>query len=414
LKILGADLSFGIGGAEPRMSTLVLLDAHGRVAGARSPATLPELAAAVRDMVGDETFLLGVNIPVVVPERPGARRAVENLVQRRLGFRLSHGGRVSVQASRGAVSGESLLAALAVVGHPCLPYPDRDMRRAGLAEVHPGLVAKALFWESSVAARLPEFQARGEVFRALTLPECRVAGRRRRSSWSERAAALDLLLRLLEKTEGFDLRPAAEALASASSGPSVERAASLADAALIAGTVRRYLDSPETCVFLGDRTEGYVILPADGFVRRMVLRESRPVRAPLFPDATLADRLGDDAELRAEGLLHVPGRPQRVEAVLRVPSLYEFDNVDEMLWWKHCRHLSGPVLPTEGLEEMIVQLDGADRGGGPLRLVRSRHRTLSFRFDPPETWRLRLPTRDGRTYEFRVLRAVYEVTPSNR
>ena len=33
---------------------------------------------------------------------------------------------------------------------------------------------------------------------------------------------------------------------------------------------------------------------------------------------------------------------------------------------------------------------------------------MSFRFDPPASWRSRLPTRDGRTYPFRVERATYE------
>jgi hypothetical protein len=71
------------------------------------------------------------------------------------------------------------------------------------------------------------------------------------------------------------------------------------------------------------------------------------------------------------------------------------------------------VLPTEGLQELSVDLDPDGSEGQPvLRLVRSRHRTLSFRFDPPETWRLRLPTRDGKTYPFRILRANYDVLPA--
>jgi hypothetical protein len=103
----------------------------------------------------------------------------------------------------------------------------------------------------------------------------------------------------------------------------------------------------------------------------------------------------------------MPGRPQRLEATFDEPPRYEFDNVDEMLWWKHTRHVSGPVLPTEGLHDLAVALDaGSDDAG--LKLTRSRHRTLSFRFEPPAVWRSRLPTRDGRTYAFRVQRAVYD------
>ena len=80
-----------------------------------------------------------------------------------------------------------------------------------------------------------------------------------------------------------------------------------------------------------------------------------------------------------------------------------------MLWWKHCRHLSGPQVPTQGLSELSVRLgDDASAGERALRLVRSRHRTLSFRFDRPAAWRAVLPTRDGKVYGFRVLQAVYE------
>jgi hypothetical protein len=106
----------------------------------------------------------------------------------------------------------------------------------------------------------------------------------------------------------------------------------------------------------------------------------------------------------------MPGRPQRAEARFRNLPHYEFDNVDEMLWWKHCRHLAGPSLPTEGLSELVVAL-GEESNGRPapqLRLMRSRHRTLSFRFEPPATWRKYVPTRDGRTYAFKVVRATFE------
>jgi len=154
-------------------------------------------------------------------------------------------------------------------------------------------------------------------------------------------------------------------------------------------------------------------LPADGFIRKLGLREGPPSRGQLFPRASLRDRLGSVADIRPLELLAVPGRPQRLEAVFRELPFYEFDNVDEMLWWKHCRHLSGPPLPVEGLQELKVQLGSEeDSDRPPLRLVRSRHRTLSFRFDPPDTWRLRLPTRDGKTYPMRVLRARYDVLPA--
>lgn len=415
MKILGADLSPDATGQGTRPGTVVLLDGAGRVAAVRSPATVPEVAVALGALVGPEPFLLGVDLPVVVPERAGRARAVETVVLRRLGFRLPASGRTSREADRGAVSCEALLAALAVAGHPCLPFPDRDLRSSGLAEIHPGLVLKVLLWEGSAAAKKGGRPESEELFRALAPPSYRAGPARRRAGWAERASALDLVLRAVGRPDGYDLGPAAAALAGAASDRDVEAAGSLLDACLVAGTARRYLEAPESCLFLGGRTEGYVILPADGFVRRLALREVRPGRAGLFPRGSLRNRLGGAAEIQSAGLLDVPGRPQRTEAVFRQVPLYEFDNLDEMLWWKHCRHLSGPALPVEGLSEMVVTLGRGDAFEGtaePLRLLRSRHRTLSFRFEPPTAWRAHVPTRDGRTYPFRVLRAVYETAPA--
>jgi hypothetical protein len=155
-----------------------------------------------------------------------------------------------------------------------------------------------------------------------------------------------------------------------------------------------------------------VILPADGFVRRLALAGGAEPAGGLFPQTSLRERLGEHAQVRSGELLSVPGRPQRTEAVFRDPPRYEFDNLDEMLWWKHCRHLAGPRLPTRGLHELHVALEHGREGAAPLKLQRSRHRTLSFRFEPPALWRASVPTRDGRTYPFRVLRAIYETLPA--
>jgi hypothetical protein len=414
VRILGADLFPDLTSPEPGEGAVVLLDEEGRVAATRHAKMVPDVAAAVGELAGGEPFLLGVNVAVVAGERPGRARPVETLVARRLGFRLPNSGRAA-DAARSAPTGESLLAALAVAGFPCLPYPDRDLRVSGLAEIHPGLSLKVLLWHGSAVAEGPH-PAREEIFRAYALRPYRRPPGKRGTEWEERAAALDLVLRVAGPLPGFDLDPAKNALRGAASDPEVERAASLFDACLIAGTARRYLKSPEDCVFLGDRKAGYVILPADGFVRRLALREARPVRSGLFPRSSLRARLGPAADLHAEGLLDVPGRPQNTEAVFHRIPLYEFDNLDEMLWWKHCRHVDGPALPVEGLREVAVLLGRADvpeERAAPLRLVRSRHRTLSFRFEPPASWRARVPTRDGKTYAFRVVRAVYETLPAD-
>jgi predicted RNase H-like nuclease len=414
VRILGVELSRVSASTGTAGHALVLLDGDGRVAQAERVGTLPEVAAGVGRLVGDEPFVLGVDIPVVVPAKPARARAVEGLVRRRFGFRLPPGGRAALTAEPLGVAGEALMAGLAAAGRPCLPYPDRDRRKSGLAETHPELTLKVLLWQANSMVESHDQAGREELFRAYAAQPYRAAKLPARSGWAAQAATLELLLRLLGEVEGFDFRPAYDALAGCSSGQAVDWAAAMLDAALIAGTVRRYLDSPERSLFLGDPDGGYVILPADAFVRRLALADARPQHDALFPQASLRERLGRSARLRSVDLLSVPGRPQRIEATFASTPGYEFDNLDEMLWWKHCRHLTGPRLPTEGLCELTVDLsagEGAD-GRGLLRLVRSRHRTLSFRFDPPTAWRAHVPTRDGRTYPFQVVRAVYETLPS--
>ena len=406
MRVLGADLARGRNDAEPGASTLVLLDDEAHVAVVRHVSTLPELATTVARLADQEPFLLAVNVALVTPRRGSKSRPVDNLVRRRFGFRLAAAARGTALSSDS--TGDALLAALAAAGAPSLPYPDRDRRRSGLAEIHAGLVLKVLLWEGSPAARAPSHPFRQELFRAYAAPSYRAAPGR--GTWMESCARIDVLLRALLGAEGYDFEPAREALAGASSDADVARAGSILDASLLAGTARRYLESPESCVFLGDAERGYTILPADSFVRKIGLREGPPARGQLFPRASLGERLSGFAEIRPLELLAVPGRPQKLEAVFREAPVYEFDNLDEMLWWKHCRHLSGPPLPTEGLQELNVRLEPDEPAGRPaLRLVRSRHRTLSFRFDPADTWRSRLPTRDGKTYPFRVLRASYDV-----
>jgi hypothetical protein len=368
------------------------------------------MATDLSELVADDAFLLGVNIPVVIPSRSSRTRTFENQVRRRLGFRLPPGGRAA--ADRSTINGEAMLAALAASGQPCLPYPDRDRRKSGLAEIHAGLVLKALLWENALAARSSSHPGREEIFKAYSAPAYRAGEGRGRASWANRAVAIDLALRSLGKAEGFDLGPVKESLASAASDEEVDLAASLFDATLIAGTARRYFNSPAGCAFLGTEDGGYTILPADGFIRKLALREGAPRTEELFPKDSLRKRLEAVADLRPLGLIDMPGKPQQVEATFHDAPLYEFDNVDEMLWWKHCRHLSGPVIPTEGLVELKVHLGSAPETGQDdpslLKLARSRHSALSFRFDPPPVWRRRLPTRDGKTYPFKIVRATFD------
>lgn len=405
MRVLGADLGGFDADTPGGEGTLVRLDPAGRVESTRLPRSLPDLARDVLELTGDEPFTLAINVPVVPSARPGKPRPFESVLRRRLGFR---------PPAAGPVTGPAILAALAALDRACVPWPDRDRRRSGLAEVHAGLALKALLWEGSPIAGLASHPDREGAFRAYGPLPYRAVGAPSRSGWADRAAALDLTLRGLGLPEDFDLAPAREALASAASDAEVERAGSLLDASILAGTAKRYLDDPEGCLFLGDRERGYTILPADGFLRRLTRAETgRPARGALFPTRSFRERLSGVATIRPLELVSIPGRASRVEAVFETAPAYEFDNVDEMVWWKHCRHLDGPELPEEGLEELVVHLTPAAEGSGAadppggLRLVRSRHRVLSFRFDPPSVWRARVATRDGRTYAFRVARAVY-------
>ncbi len=404
MRIFGADLreldvALGFG-------TIVALDAKGHVAHLARVGDLSGLAREISTLSGGEPFLLAVDVPVAAAGPAAKARRIDGWLRRRLGVRIP----TARPGGAPYLTGSELINALAMGGHPCLPFPDRDRRHSGLAEIHPELVAKALVWESSTAAarELPEREA---ILRALPIPDYRNL-RAPRETFAEQYASLDAALRVFSGAAGFDFRPAVAELERARTAEAVAAAASLLDASLLAGAARRYLEEPERCAFVGQRETGYVVLPADAFVRRVALRE--PVRvaghAALFPRESLESRLAAHATLRPLALLDLPGQTQRIEAVFERQPRYEFDNLDEMMWWKHCRHLSGPELPSEGLHQLVVRLDSAgdDDATLSLILVRSRHKTLSFRFEPPAAWRPRVPPRDGKTYPFRVLRAVFD------
>lgn len=408
---MGADLpQESLDGAAPCL-TLVSLAQDGATTGVHQHASLPDLTATLHELAAGEPFALAVNVPVVVPAKLSRSRPVENLVRRRFGFAMPPGGRGGKRGSA-AVAGESLLMGLAGAGEPCLPYPDRNRLRSCIAECSAGLTLKVLAWERSPLSGAGDAAAREDWFRNYELPPYR--GRLpARIGWGQRVANLDICLRLLESRDDLDLSAARRQSTSVSDADELERAAGVFDASLLAATARRYLEDPSSCVFLGDREQGYLIVPAESVVRRLARATGSQTAGQLFPRASLRDRLGQHAALRPTDLLPVAGRPQRTEARFHEPPRYEFDNLDEMLWWKHCRHLGGPSLPVEGLHELVVQLDALQESSVPLRLQRSRHQTLSFRFEPTGAWRAHIPTRDGRIYPFRVLRAIYDTLPGD-
>jgi len=411
VRIFGVDLPREAPPEGVAPYTFTLLDEQGRAGEIGHASTLPEVAVRVGELCRDEPFLLATNVPVVVPAKPARARPVENLLRRRLGFRLPPGGRATLSNEPHGVVGETLVAGLAAAGQPSLPFPDRDRRKPGLLESYPELILKALLWISSPMSTWTDRGDLAELFRACRPAAYRASRLPARTGWAEQAVVLEQTLRSLGTADGFDLAPVLEALSRASSSAETEQAAAMLDSLILAGMARRYLEAPESCLFVGDQERGYVVLPADSFIRRLG-SEARPAHGRLFPKASLRQRLGSGVKVRSVDLLDLPGRPPRLEATFPEPPRYDFDNVDEMLWWKHTRHVGGPKVPTEGLSELVVAV-GAEHDPETLRLVRSRHRTLSFRFEPPASWRSHVPTRDGRTYSFRVIRAVFETLPAS-
>ncbi|HJQ99851.1 MAG TPA: hypothetical protein VJ826_16165, partial [Candidatus Polarisedimenticolaceae bacterium] len=339
---------------------LAALDADGRIATLAAIDGLPSLTREAARLAAGEPFLLAADIAIV--QSSGKSRRVDGWVHRRLGVRLA-------AARASALQGSELVAALAAAGQPALPYPDRDRRRTGLVEIHPELVLKALLWESSAAASSPSLPDREEVLRALDVPVYRGA-KLAKASWADRFALLDRAMHAVAGAE-IDHGALYSELTKAVTVDAVDRTAAAFDATLLASTARRYIEEPERCAFVGDRESGYTVVPADAFLRRVVLREPAGAnRTALFPKASIKDRLQSHADVRALELLGLPGRAQHFEAVFRQAPLLEFDNVDEMLWWKHTRHLDGPEIPSEGLREMVVKLEAPAHSDGPLRLTR--------------------------------------------
>lgn len=406
MNVFGADLAQGIPDKGPPAWTLVATDDSGSVTAVRRPASLPGLVAEIAELTGGDPFLLGVNIPVAAPARATRTRPFEGLLRKKFGVRLLTGARTE---DRG-IGGEQLLGALASAGHACLTYPDRNSRNSGLAEIHPGPALKGLLWTGSRIGDELEDGERELFCRSYKVPAYRRTGARSRTGREEIASALDLLIRSLASARGYDFTPVLEALAALERVEDAERAASLFDACIIAGTARRHVDAPESCIFVGERETGYTILPSDDFLRRLLLPAPAARRGKLFPQASLEESLRKIADIRSQDLLAVRGKPRKLQAVFRELPCYEFENVDEMLWWKRCRHLGGPVLPTDGLVEMSVRLES---GSGSLSLVRSRHTALSFRFHAPAAWRARMQPRDNKIYRFQVVRASYDTEPGS-
>ena len=67
MDYLGADISRPVADGGTTSHTVVSLRDDGRLARVDHVATLPAVAATVGTLAGDDPFLLGVNLPIVVP-----------------------------------------------------------------------------------------------------------------------------------------------------------------------------------------------------------------------------------------------------------------------------------------------------------------------------------------------------------
>src|SRR5262252_3026651 len=110
MRVLGAEVrgltATGGGG------TIVALDERGEVAATAPVDGLSALAREVVKLCAGEPFLLAVDVPVVAPGGPSAKRRVDRFVQRRLGVKWP----LPAAGSPGPVAGPNLLAALATAG----------------------------------------------------------------------------------------------------------------------------------------------------------------------------------------------------------------------------------------------------------------------------------------------------------
>ena len=89
MNVFGADLAQGIPDKGTPLWTLVATDESGAVQEIRHPSSLPGLVAEIAALTGEDPFLLGVNIPVVVPARAARSRPFEGLLRKKFGFRIS-------------------------------------------------------------------------------------------------------------------------------------------------------------------------------------------------------------------------------------------------------------------------------------------------------------------------------------
>ena len=112
MKLLGIELATPLPeGSGAR--ALVLLGDDGSVEKVQRVSGIPAIATEIGRLADGEPFLLGVDIPVVVPVKAARVRPVESLVRRRFRQKMNAGGRAASEDS--GLPGETLMAGLGAV-----------------------------------------------------------------------------------------------------------------------------------------------------------------------------------------------------------------------------------------------------------------------------------------------------------
>jgi hypothetical protein len=287
---------------------------------------------------------LAVDVPVAVGGKSGKPRRVDGWLRRRLGVRIT--------VSRGPSAGSDLLTAWR--WRAPVPSVPRSRSPAVRSRRDPsGALRQGLMWESRRPRPRTIFKTVSRSLRALPVPEYRTLVRSRDVGRPLRRARRDAPAVL--GSDGYDFRRRSTS----------STRATRTGRALAASLVRRDARGGPRGAISRARAlrvrrlarRGYVVLPADPFVRRVALRE--PARAaghtPLFPQRSLESRLAPHAVIRPLARSTCRDKPNRWRPFSRRSRATSSTTSTRMMWWKHGRHLAGPELPTDGLHEIVVR-----------------------------------------------------------
>ncbi len=224
MNFIGVDLAWKIGGE----TAVVAMSSQGDVTAHGSEEGDEELAAFVERHAGDGC-LVGVDAPLVVPNNAGRRRCEDELQS--LGIPSYPANRSWLVKAFGAVRGEILVAELERRGIKLLDsLPTSRIR--GVMEVYPYATLRAVLREIPGYKKGPRAERRREIMRLAFMLE-----------------GLNPPLRLPpELLRGVTLKD-------------LKKASDFLDAGVAAYTVYICFKKPGKCITLGNKKEGFVLLP---------------------------------------------------------------------------------------------------------------------------------------------------------